>query len=298
MGHRPAVAKCARSSRSPVLVWFLLHSHRSLRVCVERPRAQCGRTVTFACRWERSQPVGAAAGQPGSPSRGPAGLRVTACHSSPPPSARIRRCWCPRWPAGRRRSWTTCVPPVTRRWVTCWRPDPTGCVTVGIGTRAQRRRARARRSAARAGRSGCGCWSGPAWPRRRRPVTSSPRMPRRRECARLGRSHRRGRRAGRAAGAGRRSACRSVKAPGYFDERAEPFDAGGGPGAGRRRRAGAARPGPGPGRASCGAPAARRGRCSPARWRPTAGLATVALHYDDAPYGVAYFVATWSPQRS
>ena len=117
----------------------------------------------------------------------------------------------------------------------------------------------------------------------------------RRECSRLGRSI--------AADAervallvlGDGSACRSVKAPGYFDERAEPFDAGVARALGGRRRAGAARPGPGPGRRAA---VRRSGAVAGARRRggwPTAGPGTVACTTTTRPYGVAYFVATWSP---
>ncbi|MGV9564648.1 class III extradiol dioxygenase subunit B-like domain-containing protein [Streptomyces sp. NPDC003480] len=87
------------------------------------------------------------------------------------------------------------------------------------------------------------------------------------------------------------SACRSVKAPGYLDERAAGFDAAvaGALGAAdlaalRTLDAGVARELQAGGRAP---------------WQILAGAAegadlTGALLYDDAPYGVGYVVATWS----
>jgi len=90
------------------------------------------------------------------------------------------------------------------------------------------------------------------------------------------------------------SACRTHKAPGYFDARAEAFDeavadalagadvdcaAGHRPGAGRTAVV-----------------------CRPARWQVLAGLVATDgrrwsgdLHYDEAPYGVGYLVATLAP---
>ncbi|PYC76950.1 hypothetical protein C7C46_20725 [Streptomyces tateyamensis] len=87
------------------------------------------------------------------------------------------------------------------------------------------------------------------------------------------------------------SARRSVKAPGYLDERAEPFDA-------DLARA--------LGTADTGALAALDpARCAEllvagrAPWQVLAGAArgaglTGTLHYDEAPYGVGYFVASWN----
>ncbi|MEV0979668.1 class III extradiol dioxygenase subunit B-like domain-containing protein [Streptomyces sp. NPDC049915] len=87
------------------------------------------------------------------------------------------------------------------------------------------------------------------------------------------------------------SACRTVKAPGYLDERAAPFDAG------VARALGAADV------AALRALDARladelqaSGR---APWQVLAGAAAEAdlsgaLLYEDAPYGVGYLVATWS----
>ncbi|MGW0389771.1 class III extradiol dioxygenase subunit B-like domain-containing protein [Streptomyces sp. NPDC003042] len=87
------------------------------------------------------------------------------------------------------------------------------------------------------------------------------------------------------------SACRSVKAPGYFDERAAAFDA-------SVARA--------LGSADTAALAALDDRLAHelqaagrAPWRVLAGAAGSAgldgrLLYEDAPYGVGYFVAAWS----
>jgi aromatic ring-opening dioxygenase LigB subunit len=87
------------------------------------------------------------------------------------------------------------------------------------------------------------------------------------------------------------SACRSLKAPGYLDERAEPFDA-------RVAEAlGAADPDAlmalDPGLAAALKASGR------APWQVLAGAAAPAgltgtLLYDEAPYGVGYLVATWS----
>ncbi|WP_437072554.1 class III extradiol dioxygenase subunit B-like domain-containing protein [Streptomyces sp. enrichment culture] len=87
------------------------------------------------------------------------------------------------------------------------------------------------------------------------------------------------------------SACRTVKAPGYLDERAEPFDAevaralgAADLGALKRLDAGLARELKVSGRAP---------------WQVLAGAAegaglTGTLLYEDAPYGVGYLVAAWS----
>ncbi|GHF49054.1 class III extradiol dioxygenase subunit B-like domain-containing protein [Streptomyces griseosporeus] len=87
------------------------------------------------------------------------------------------------------------------------------------------------------------------------------------------------------------SACRTLKAPGYLDERAEPFDAAAG------RALGSADV------------AALKGLdvrlaeelkvSGRAPWQVLAGAAedadlSGALLYEDAPYGVGYLVATWS----
>ncbi|MEU1056351.1 class III extradiol dioxygenase subunit B-like domain-containing protein [Streptomyces sp. NPDC005876] len=87
------------------------------------------------------------------------------------------------------------------------------------------------------------------------------------------------------------SACRTVKAPGYLDERAEPFDAE------VARALGAAD------LAALGALDARLARelkaSGRAPWQVLAGAAQDAslagtLLYEDAPYGVGYVVAAWS----
>lgn len=88
------------------------------------------------------------------------------------------------------------------------------------------------------------------------------------------------------------SACRTLKAPGYLDERAAPFDA-------RLARAlGAADTGA---LRSLDAGLARELRVSGrAPWQVLAGAAAGngelegTLLYEDAPYGVGYIVATWS----
>lgn len=86
------------------------------------------------------------------------------------------------------------------------------------------------------------------------------------------------------------SACRTVKAPGYLDERAEPFDAE------LARALGAADT---EALAGLDAELCRQlqveGR---APWQVLAGAARGAglggkLRYADAPYGVGYFVASW-----
>ncbi|MFK4146801.1 class III extradiol dioxygenase subunit B-like domain-containing protein [Streptomyces sp. NPDC004065] len=87
------------------------------------------------------------------------------------------------------------------------------------------------------------------------------------------------------------SACRSVKAPGYLDDRAEPFDAA------VARALGAADV------AALQAldveTASALKAAGRAPWQVLAGAAEVAglsgaLLHDDAPYGVGYLVATWS----
>lgn len=87
------------------------------------------------------------------------------------------------------------------------------------------------------------------------------------------------------------SACRSVKAPGYLDDRAEGYDA-------EAARA--------LGAADCEALAALDPALSAdllvegrAPWQVLAGAGREAgltgrLRYEDAPYGVGYFVASWS----
>jgi len=87
------------------------------------------------------------------------------------------------------------------------------------------------------------------------------------------------------------SACRSVKAPGYLDERAEPFDAQVARALGAADTAALAAVDPG---------LARELKVSGrAPWQLLAGAAehaglSGALLYDEAPYGVGYLVATWS----
>ncbi len=87
------------------------------------------------------------------------------------------------------------------------------------------------------------------------------------------------------------SACRTVKAPGYFDERAEGFDAE------LARMLGTADA------AALGAldeePAQSLMVSGRSSWQVLAGAAEGAglggaLLYEEAPYGVGYFVATWS----
>ncbi|WP_053914397.1 class III extradiol dioxygenase subunit B-like domain-containing protein [Streptomyces sp. SCSIO 75703] len=110
-------------------------------------------------------------------------------------------------------------------------------------------------------------------------------------CARIGREL--AARAGRVAllVLGDGSACRTVKAPGYLDERAVPFDAE------VARALGAT---DGPALAALDAGLARELMVSGrAPWQVLAGAAgtsdlTGALLYEDAPYGVGYTVATWS----
>lgn len=87
------------------------------------------------------------------------------------------------------------------------------------------------------------------------------------------------------------SACRTLKAPGYLDERAAAFDAGAAQALGSADTTALA---------ALDAELAREvkavGRVS---WQVLAGAAEGAglageLLYDDAPYGVGYFVASWS----
>ncbi|MER8094869.1 class III extradiol dioxygenase subunit B-like domain-containing protein [Streptomyces goshikiensis] len=87
------------------------------------------------------------------------------------------------------------------------------------------------------------------------------------------------------------SACRTVKAPGYLDERATAFDAEAARALGAADTAALAALDPGLARELKAA-----GR---APWQVLAGAAEGAglegrLLYDEAPYGVGYFVATWS----
>ncbi|MBP2405553.1 class III extradiol dioxygenase subunit B-like domain-containing protein [Streptomyces syringium] len=102
-----------------------------------------------------------------------------------------------------------------------------------------------------------------------------------------------------AAGAGRvavlamgdGSACRTLKAPGYLDERAAAFDAG------AARALGSADT---TALAALDAELAREVKAAGrASWQVLAGAAegaglTGELLYDEAPYGVGYFVASWS----
>ncbi|GHG56960.1 hypothetical protein GCM10018980_43230 [Streptomyces capoamus] len=111
------------------------------------------------------------------------------------------------------------------------------------------------------------------------------------QCARTGRelAGRAGRVALLAVGDG--SACRTLKAPGYLDERAAPFDAEVARALGAADAAGLEALDPGLARELQAA-----GR---APWQILAGAAegadlTGSLLYEDAPYGVGYLVATWS----
>ncbi|MGW4085054.1 class III extradiol dioxygenase subunit B-like domain-containing protein [Streptomyces sp. NPDC004822] len=87
------------------------------------------------------------------------------------------------------------------------------------------------------------------------------------------------------------SACRTLKAPGYLDERAEPFDAS------VARALGSADV---PALKELDVALARELQVSGrAPWQVLAGAAedadlAGALLYEDAPYGVGYLVATWS----
>ncbi|MGW1763039.1 class III extradiol dioxygenase subunit B-like domain-containing protein [Streptomyces sp. NPDC002073] len=87
------------------------------------------------------------------------------------------------------------------------------------------------------------------------------------------------------------SACRTVKAPGYLDERAAAFDAAAARALGTADTAALAAVD-----ARLGTELQAAGRAS---WQVLAGAAEGAgldgrLLYEDAPYGVGYFVAAWS----
>ncbi|MFD4572751.1 class III extradiol dioxygenase subunit B-like domain-containing protein [Streptomyces sp. NPDC058417] len=87
------------------------------------------------------------------------------------------------------------------------------------------------------------------------------------------------------------SACRTVKAPGYLDERAAPFDAEATRALGTADVAALQRLDP--------ALARELKAAGRAPWQVLAGAAedvhlTGSLLYEDAPYGVGYTVATWS----
>ncbi|MGW2545598.1 hypothetical protein ACWC5I_33160, partial [Kitasatospora sp. NPDC001574] len=87
------------------------------------------------------------------------------------------------------------------------------------------------------------------------------------------------------------SACRSVKAPGYLDERAEGFDAASARALGSADTVALAALD-----ADLAAELKAEGR---APWQVLAGAAegaglTGRLGYQDAPYGVGYLVAAWS----
>ncbi|MGI5244595.1 class III extradiol dioxygenase subunit B-like domain-containing protein [Dactylosporangium sp. CA-139066] len=85
------------------------------------------------------------------------------------------------------------------------------------------------------------------------------------------------------------SACRTEKAPGYFDPRAEAFDAAVASALAKADAAGLAAIDPGE--------AAELLAAGRAPWQVLAGAAgrpmTGELLYDSAPYGVGYFVASW-----
>lgn len=87
------------------------------------------------------------------------------------------------------------------------------------------------------------------------------------------------------------SACRTLKAPGYLDERAEPFDA---------SAAAALAAADTAALAALDVELARELQAAGrATWQVLAGAAQGAglagqLLYEDAPYGVGYFVATWT----
>ncbi|MFE6547586.1 class III extradiol dioxygenase subunit B-like domain-containing protein [Streptomyces sp. NPDC057746] len=90
---------------------------------------------------------------------------------------------------------------------------------------------------------------------------------------------------------GNGSACRTLKAPGYLDERAAGFDAQVAHALGDADVAAL--------RALDVEPARELKACGRAPWQILAGAAvgadlSGALLYDDAPYGVGYFVAAWS----
>ncbi|MFD4508551.1 class III extradiol dioxygenase subunit B-like domain-containing protein [Streptomyces sp. NPDC058457] len=87
------------------------------------------------------------------------------------------------------------------------------------------------------------------------------------------------------------SACRTLKAPGYLDERAAPFDAEAARALGAADIAAI--------KALDAGLAAQLKAAGRAPWQVLAGAAedadlAGALLYDDAPYGVCYLVATWS----
>ncbi|WP_412076548.1 hypothetical protein ACLF6K_13790 [Streptomyces xanthophaeus] len=87
------------------------------------------------------------------------------------------------------------------------------------------------------------------------------------------------------------SACRTLKAPGYLDERAAAFDAGAARALGTADTAALA--------ALDAGLAAELKAAGRAPWQVLAGAAEGAgldgrLLYEDAPYGVGYFVAAWS----
>ncbi len=83
------------------------------------------------------------------------------------------------------------------------------------------------------------------------------------------------------------SACRSTAAPGYFDPRAEPFDAAVAAALATADHAALAALDPPPELLVSGVTAWRAAAGFPGPWRGE-------LHYDAAPYGVGYFVATWT----
>ena len=172
-------------------------------------------------------------------------LPWAACPSSPPPSARIRRCWSPEVAVrAPRRSSTTlraaCADGASADLVAAG-PDRDRCV---IGVRARRRPGPEvgrpgrtaepghRRVAARAA-AGAGRDAG------RRPIAADAAPD---ECA-AARPRRLAAPPDRVAllVMGDGSACRGPKAPGYDDPRAEAFDARRGRRPGRRRRRGPAR---------------------------------------------------------
>jgi hypothetical protein len=88
------------------------------------------------------------------------------------------------------------------------------------------------------------------------------------------------------------SACRGEKSPGYADERAEPFDA--------AAEEALAKADPDALLALDASLAAALGAVGRAPWQVLAGAAAGRiwrgeLRYASAPYGVAYFVASWEP---
>ncbi|WP_175596293.1 hypothetical protein [Thermomonospora catenispora] len=115
------------------------------------------------------------------------------------------------------------------------------------------------------------------------------------ECLRLG--ERAARRTGRLGllVMGDGSACRSEKAPGYLDERAEPYDAEVARALGRADTAALAALDPGL--------SAELGAAGRAAWQFLAGAAgdagyDAALLAHQAPYGVGYFAASWVRTRA